>query len=164
MPFRGTWPAYAGYRNDLVARLKGRVVRYERPLDAGEGLLTRLYAMMEIYNSNELAGVQLDLFDRARDLPNPASKTARLLSVSLKLSLHHLHQSLRRIRLSQKHAIVRQILVAHLPRTRRYDDLNVRPLYAHLLRESQPVRLTRHVDVREHNANPRIVVQGLKRF
>jgi phosphatidate phosphatase APP1 len=49
--------AYAGYRNDLVARLKGRVVRYEKPLDAGEGLLTRLYAMMEIYNSNELAGV-----------------------------------------------------------------------------------------------------------
>jgi phosphatidate phosphatase APP1 len=49
--------AYAGYRNDLVARLKGRIVRYEKPLDAGEGLLTRLHAMMEIYNSNELAGV-----------------------------------------------------------------------------------------------------------
>jgi phosphatidate phosphatase APP1 len=51
--------AYAGYRNDLVARLKGRIVRYEKPLDAGEGLLTRLYAMMEIYNSNELAGVRI---------------------------------------------------------------------------------------------------------
>ena len=49
--------AYAGYRNELVARLKGRVVRYEKPLDAGEELLTRLHAMLEIYNSNELPGV-----------------------------------------------------------------------------------------------------------
>lgn len=49
--------AYAGYRNDRVVRLKGRIVRYEKPLDAGEGTLTRLRAMMEIYNSNELPGV-----------------------------------------------------------------------------------------------------------
>ena len=38
-------------------RLKGRIVRYEKPLDAGEGTLARLRAMMEIYNSNELPGV-----------------------------------------------------------------------------------------------------------
>ena len=49
--------AYAGYRNDQEIRLKGRIVRYEKPLDAGEGLWTRLSAMMEIYNSNELAGI-----------------------------------------------------------------------------------------------------------
>ena len=49
--------AYAGYRNEQLVRLKGRIVRYEKPLDAGEGLLTRLHAMMEIYNSNELPNV-----------------------------------------------------------------------------------------------------------
>jgi phosphatidate phosphatase APP1 len=49
--------AYAGYRNERTVRLKGRIVRYEKPLDAGEGLATRLMAMMEIYNSNELPGI-----------------------------------------------------------------------------------------------------------
>lgn len=49
--------AYAGYRNDRTVRIKGRVVRYEKPLDAGEGLLSRLRATMEIYNSNELPGI-----------------------------------------------------------------------------------------------------------
>lgn len=49
--------AYAGYRNDRSLRLKGRIVRYEKPLDAGDGLATRLRAMMEIYNSKELPGV-----------------------------------------------------------------------------------------------------------
>ena len=49
--------AYAGYRNERQVRLKGRIVRYEKPLDAGEGLLMRLHAMMEIYNSNELPGI-----------------------------------------------------------------------------------------------------------
>ena len=49
--------AYAGYRNAREARLRGRVVRYEKPLDAGEGMVTRIRAMMEIYNSNELPGV-----------------------------------------------------------------------------------------------------------
>jgi phosphatidate phosphatase APP1 len=38
-------------------RLQGRIVRYEKPLDAGEGLATRLRAMLEIYNSNELPGI-----------------------------------------------------------------------------------------------------------
>ena len=51
--------AYAGYRNDRTMRLKGRIVRYKQPLDAGEGMLSRLRAMMEIYNSHELAGVKV---------------------------------------------------------------------------------------------------------
>ena len=53
--------AYAGYRNDRLLRLRGRIVRYEKPLDAGEGTLTRLRAMMEIYNSHELPGVKVRL-------------------------------------------------------------------------------------------------------
>lgn len=53
--------AYAGYRNAKLLRLKGRIVRYEKPLDAGEGTLTRLRAMMEIYNSQEIAGVKVGL-------------------------------------------------------------------------------------------------------
>ncbi|MBA3677706.1 MAG: DUF2183 domain-containing protein [Sphingosinicella sp.] len=53
--------AYAGYRNADTLRLKGRIVRYKKPLNAGEGMLTRLRAMMEIYNSHELAGVKVRL-------------------------------------------------------------------------------------------------------
>jgi phosphatidate phosphatase APP1 len=49
--------AYAGYRNDRIVRLKGRIVRYRNPLDAGEGTFSRLRAMMEIYNSHELPGI-----------------------------------------------------------------------------------------------------------
>ncbi len=49
--------AYAGYRNGHCARLKGRVVRFEKPIDPGDDLATRLRAMMEIYNSNELPGI-----------------------------------------------------------------------------------------------------------
>lgn len=49
--------AYAGYRNASAVRLRGRVVRYGKPLDAGEGLLARMRAMLAIYNSRELAGV-----------------------------------------------------------------------------------------------------------
>ena len=51
--------AYAGYRNAQTARLKGRIVRYEKPLDAGEGFATRVHAMLEIYNSHELSGVEV---------------------------------------------------------------------------------------------------------
>lgn len=53
--------AYAGYRNAQTLRLKGRIVRYRKPLDAGEGTLTRLRAMMEIYNSHELPGIKVRL-------------------------------------------------------------------------------------------------------
>jgi phosphatidate phosphatase APP1 len=53
--------AYAGYRNAETVRLRGRIVRYKKPLDAGEGFLTRLRAMMEIYNSHELSGVPVRL-------------------------------------------------------------------------------------------------------
>lgn len=49
--------AYAGYRNAHEVRISGRVVRYEKPLDGGEGTLLRLRAMMAIYNSDELPGV-----------------------------------------------------------------------------------------------------------
>ena len=59
--------AYAGYRNAQVARLKGRIVRYKPPLDAGEGAWSRLRAMMEIYNSHEIPGVavRLDAYGRS---------------------------------------------------------------------------------------------------
>ncbi len=49
--------AYAGYRNAKAVRLKGRIVRYRDPLDAGKGVFSRLRAMMEIYNSHELPGI-----------------------------------------------------------------------------------------------------------
>lgn len=49
--------AYAGYRNAHEARVSGRVVRYEEPLDAGEGTWSRLRAMMAIYNSDELPAI-----------------------------------------------------------------------------------------------------------
>jgi phosphatidate phosphatase APP1 len=52
--------AYAGYRNTSLVRVKGRVVRYRKPLDAREGTLSRLRAMMEIYNSHELPGIQVE--------------------------------------------------------------------------------------------------------
>jgi phosphatidate phosphatase APP1 len=51
--------AYAGYRNASVVRVKGRVVRYRKPLDAREGSLSRLRAMLEIYNSHEIPGVEV---------------------------------------------------------------------------------------------------------
>ncbi|MFC4594318.1 App1 family protein [Sphingobium tyrosinilyticum] len=45
---------YAGYRNDREVRFSGRVIRFRDPLDAGEGTLSRLRAMMAIYNSEEV--------------------------------------------------------------------------------------------------------------
>ncbi|HWV13158.1 MAG TPA: phosphatase domain-containing protein, partial [Sphingobium sp.] len=48
---------YAGYRNQREFRLSGRVVRFRKPLDAGEGTWSRLRAMMAIYNSEEVPGV-----------------------------------------------------------------------------------------------------------
>ncbi|MCP3732520.1 DUF2183 domain-containing protein [Sphingomonas sp. MG17] len=53
--------AYAGYRSATAVRLRGRVVRYTRPLDAGEGLLVRMRAMLAIYNSQELPGVTVHI-------------------------------------------------------------------------------------------------------
>lgn len=49
--------AYAGYRNASEVRVMGRIVRYAEPLNAGKGRLSRLRAMMAIYNSHELPGV-----------------------------------------------------------------------------------------------------------
>jgi len=53
--------AYAGYRNATAARVSGRVLRYTEPLDAGEGLLSRMRAMLAIYNSQELAEVTVQI-------------------------------------------------------------------------------------------------------
>ena len=53
--------AYAGYRNADEVRIRGRVVRYRKALDAGEGFWTRFRAMMEIYNSHEVPGITIRL-------------------------------------------------------------------------------------------------------
>ncbi|TFI58753.1 DUF2183 domain-containing protein [Sphingomonas parva] len=60
--------AYAGYRNADVARVRGRIVRYGAPLDAGEGLVARLRAMLDIYNSHELPGIEVRLEGYGRTL------------------------------------------------------------------------------------------------
>lgn len=49
--------AYAGYRSATAVRVRGRIVRYTQSLDADEGMLARLRAMLAIYNSKELPGV-----------------------------------------------------------------------------------------------------------
>lgn len=49
--------AYAGFRNAERVRVKGRVVHFEKLLDPGDALATRIRAMMEIYNSKELPGI-----------------------------------------------------------------------------------------------------------
>ena len=61
--------AYAGYRSDRRLRIKGRIVRYKPPLDAGRGAWSRLRAMMEIYNSHEVPGVtvRLEAYDRTAE-------------------------------------------------------------------------------------------------
>ncbi|HET9429198.1 MAG TPA: phosphatase domain-containing protein [Allosphingosinicella sp.] len=53
--------SYAGYRNDRLARIKGRIVRYAPPLDAQEGLWRRFRAMLDIYHSHELPGIEVRL-------------------------------------------------------------------------------------------------------
>lgn len=49
--------AYAGYRNAQEIRLAGRIVRYAEPLAPGTGFLSRVRAMLAIYNSHEVPGV-----------------------------------------------------------------------------------------------------------
>ena len=53
--------AYAGYRTADRLHLRGRIVRYGEPLVPGRGTLSRLRAMMDIYNSHELPGVAVRL-------------------------------------------------------------------------------------------------------
>ena len=62
--------AYAGYRNATAVRVKGRVVRFTKPLDANEGMLVRLRAMLAIYNSKELPGVTVRVagYGQSRDV------------------------------------------------------------------------------------------------
>ena len=64
--FREQYPAqkirlltYAGYRNGREFRLSGRVVHFRKPLDAGEGTLSRLRAMLAICNSEDVSGVRV---------------------------------------------------------------------------------------------------------
>ena len=50
---------YAGYRNADEARFGGRIVEYRTPLDAGESTLSKLRAMLAIYESDEVPGVRI---------------------------------------------------------------------------------------------------------
>lgn len=50
---------YAGYRNETEARLSGRIVEYRQPLDPGTGTISRLRAMLAIYESDEVPGVRI---------------------------------------------------------------------------------------------------------
>lgn len=52
---------YAGYRNESEVRLSGRVVEYRESLDPGTRTLTRLRAMLAIYESDEVPGVTVRL-------------------------------------------------------------------------------------------------------
>lgn len=52
---------YAGYRSESEARLSGRVVEYREPLDPGTRTLTRLRAMLAIYESDEVPDVAIRL-------------------------------------------------------------------------------------------------------
>jgi hypothetical protein len=60
--------AYAGYRNARLLRVSGRVVRFRPPLKTGEGSVRRFRAMMEIYNSHEVAGVPVRLEAHGRSM------------------------------------------------------------------------------------------------
>lgn len=53
--------AYAGYRNAAELRVTGRIVRFAETLDPDEGFITRIRAMLAIYNSHEVAGVPVHL-------------------------------------------------------------------------------------------------------
>lgn len=61
--------AYAGYRNATELRVCGRIVRYFEPLAPGETTLSRAKAMLSIYNSHEVGGVQVrcDAFGNQAD-------------------------------------------------------------------------------------------------
>lgn len=51
--------AYAGYRNGAEMRVSGRIVRYAEPLKTGRSTWSKARAMMAIYNSHEVAGVDV---------------------------------------------------------------------------------------------------------
>jgi phosphatidate phosphatase APP1 len=60
---------YAGYRTETRLHLKGRVVRDAPALVPGAGTLSRMRAMLAIYNSRELGGVtvRLDAYGELHD-------------------------------------------------------------------------------------------------
>lgn len=49
--------AYAGYRNASEIRVMGRILRFAESLDPDQRLLSRVRAMLAIYNSHEVSGV-----------------------------------------------------------------------------------------------------------
>jgi phosphatidate phosphatase APP1 len=53
--------AYAGYRNDRELRLMGRIVRFAEALDPRDTMISRIRAMLAIYNSHEVPGVAVRL-------------------------------------------------------------------------------------------------------
>ncbi len=52
---------YAGYRNARRLYLSGRVIHGHRAGAAGEGTLSRMRTMLDIYESDEVPGVQLEI-------------------------------------------------------------------------------------------------------
>lgn len=59
--------AYAGYRNATRLRIKGRIVRYQEPLDAATKW-ARFRAMVAIYNSRELPDIAVRLVGYGHDV------------------------------------------------------------------------------------------------
>ncbi len=59
--------AYAGYRNAERLRVKGRIVRYQEPLDS-DRKWARFRAMVAIYNSRELPGIAVRLVGYGHDV------------------------------------------------------------------------------------------------
>jgi len=53
--------AYAGYRTATRLHVKGRIVRHADALKPGDSTLSRLRAMLDIYNSHEVPGVAVRL-------------------------------------------------------------------------------------------------------
>ena len=53
--------AYAGHRNSSELRVTGRIVRYAEALDPRESMISRIRAMLALYNSHEVPGVVVRL-------------------------------------------------------------------------------------------------------
>ncbi|MBV7256009.1 DUF2183 domain-containing protein [Pacificimonas sp. WHA3] len=51
--------AFAGYRNCDAVRLSGRVLEYRKPITPGTSTLSRLRAMLAVYESDEVPGVRI---------------------------------------------------------------------------------------------------------
>jgi phosphatidate phosphatase APP1 len=60
--------AFAGYRNHEAARIKGRILRWRTPPAIGAGSWSRFRAMLELYNSHELGGIEVRCRGYGQDL------------------------------------------------------------------------------------------------